>query len=70
MKLDGNINGPWEPHVYNDTNYAGDNDTRKSMAGYIFRINIAVIACHSRTQKTVTLSVTEAEDSEITEVCS
>ena len=31
MKLDGNINGPWELRVYIDADYAGDNDTQKSV---------------------------------------
>ena len=39
------------------------------MAEYIVQINRVVIAWNSRSHKTVTLSVTEAECSEITEVC-
>ena len=58
MKPDGNINGPWELRVYSDVDYTGDNESRKSVIGYIFLINGAVIAWHSRSQKTVTLSVT------------
>ena len=43
MKPYGNINVPWELRGYCDTDYAGDNDTKKSVTGYIFLINRAVI---------------------------
>ena len=33
MKLDGNINGPWEILGYSDAEYAGDNNTQKSVIG-------------------------------------
>ena len=59
MKPDEYINGPCEICLYSDADYAGDNDTRKSMTGYIVIINGAVIAWNSRSQKTVTLSTTE-----------
>ena len=36
MKTDRNINGPWELSVYSDADYTGDNDSRKSVIGYIF----------------------------------
>ena len=57
MKPDVNINGPWKLRGYSDVDYAGDNDTRKSMTGYIFLINRAFIACISRIHKTVTLYI-------------
>ena len=44
MKPDKNINGPWEILGYSDTDYAGDNDTRKIVTGYIVIINGAVIS--------------------------
>ena len=69
MKPDGNINGPLVICGYSDRKYAGDNDTRKSMIGYIVLINRAFIAWCLRSQKTVTLSITEAEYSAIMEVC-
>ena len=49
--------------------YAGDNDNRKIVTGYIFLINGEAIDWRSQIQKTVTLSVTEAEYSAITDVC-
>ena len=56
MKPDKNINGPWEILGYSDTDYAGDNDTRKIVTGYIVIINGAVISWSLWIQKTVTLS--------------
>ena len=52
MKPERNINGPWEQNGYSDADYEEDNDTRKSMTGYIVLINGAVIACHLKSQKT------------------
>ena len=49
--------------------YIGDNDTQKSVTRYIVIINGAFIAWRLQIQKIVTLSVTEAEYSVITEVC-
>ena len=69
MIPDGKINGPWELHGYSDTDYTGDIDTQKSVTVYLVLINIAVITWISGIQKTVTLSFTESEYSEITEVC-
>ena len=68
MKPDGNIKVPWELHGYSDAEYARDNDSRKSVTGYIVLINGAVINWRSQSQKTVTLTVTEAEYSSITEI--
>ena len=43
--------------------------TSVRVIGYIFLLNGVVVTWRSRSQKTVTLSVTESEYSEITEVC-
>ena len=48
MKPDGNINGPWEIRGYSDADYAGDNDTKKSVTGYIVLINGSVTAWRLR----------------------
>ena len=37
-KPDRNINGTWELHGYSDADYAGDNDTQKSVTVYIVLI--------------------------------
>ena len=68
MKSYGNTNIPWELRGYSDADYAKDNDTQKSVTGYIVLNNGAVITFHSQIQKTVTLSVTEAEYSSIMKV--
>ena len=47
-KSDGNINGPWEIRGYSDADYAGDNDTKKSVTGYIVQINGSVTAWRLR----------------------
>ena len=61
MKTERIINGPWGLLGYSDADYGGDNNIRKSVTGYIVLINGSVIAWSSRSQKTVTISVTEAE---------
>ena len=68
MKPDVNLNGPWELRVYSDVEYAGYNDTQKIVTGYIVLIDWSVIAWRLRSQKIVTLSVTESKYSEIIEV--
>ena len=59
MKTEVNINGPWELYVYSDADYAGESNTRKILTGYIIIINGFLIGWSSRSQKKVTLSVTE-----------
>ena len=68
MKTDVNINVPQELHGYSEAEYAGDNDTQENVTGYIVLINRSVIAWRPLSQKTVTLSVTESEYSDIMEV--
>ena len=43
MKPALNINVSWVLRGYSDVDYAGDNDTRKSVTGYIVIINGVVI---------------------------
>ena len=69
MKPDRKLNEPLELCGYIDAEYAGDNYSQKSVTRYIVLINGVVIAWCSGSQKIVTLSVTEAKYSEITEVC-
>ena len=40
MKPDRNINGPQEPLGYSEANYAGDNETKKSVTRYIVLTNV------------------------------
>ena len=46
---------------YTDTDWAGDQDTRRSTSGYIFGIGSGAISWQSKRQPTVALSTCEAE---------
>ena len=46
---------------YTDSDWAGDIDTRRSTAGYVFNIGSAAISWSSKRQATVSLSTCEAE---------
>ena len=52
-----------------DSDYAGDKETRKSVTAYAIHFEKCLIAFKSRSQKTVSLSSTEAEFNAIGEVC-
>ena len=51
----------WELKAYSDSDYAGDEDNRKSIGGYVLYLNGSAIAWRSKGQKSVSLSSTEAE---------
>jgi hypothetical protein len=46
---------------YSDSNYAGDQETRKSTTGYVFQMGNNTITWNSKRQQTVALSTCEAE---------
>ncbi|CAM8919902.1 unnamed protein product [Rhodiola kirilowii] len=46
---------------YNDADYAGDHDTRRSTTGYVFQMGSAAISWCSKRQPTVSLLTTKAE---------
>lgn len=46
---------------YMDSDYAGDQDDRKSTSGYVFLMNSGAISWSSKKQPIVTVSTTEAE---------
>ena len=43
MKLEENLNEPWELRGYSDTYCTGDNDSQKIVTGYIFIMNRVVM---------------------------
>ena len=51
-----------------DSDYAGDRDTRKSVAGYVIYIFACMVAWKSKSQKLVALSSSEAEYISISEI--
>jgi hypothetical protein len=59
----------WEMIAYCDSDYAGDKDGRKSVTGFVIYILGCLISWKSRSQKSVTLSSTEAEYVSISELC-
>jgi hypothetical protein len=46
---------------YSDSGYAGDKDTRKSTAGYLYKMNGGSVSWKSKLQETTALSSTEGE---------
>ncbi|MCF6774911.1 Ty1/Copia family ribonuclease HI, partial [Corynebacterium sp. MC-12] len=52
---------------YSDSDYTGDVDSRRSMAGYVFTLGGSVVSWKATLQPTVTLSTTEAEYMALTE---
>ncbi|CAL2265186.1 unnamed protein product [Prunus armeniaca] len=53
--------GKGELNVYTDSDYAGDQEDRKSTLGYIFLFSSGDVSWSSKKQPIVTLSTTEAE---------
>ena len=57
----GEIDGKWELRMYTDSDYAGDKSTRISVTGYILFFMGVPIIWKSKSQKSITLSSSEAE---------
>ena len=57
----GEIDGEWELRMYTDSDYAGDKSTRISITGYILFFMNVPIMWKSKSQKSITLSSSEAE---------
>ena len=62
-------NNTWEMRAFCDSDYAGDKAGRKSISGFVIYIQGCLISWKSRSQKSVTLSSTEAEYVAISEMC-
>ena len=58
----------WYIEAFCNSNYSGDKDTQISVSGYIIYLMGSPVAWRSQSQKSVTLSSTEAEYISITEV--
>lgn len=56
MPMRKNTNTYVEVHDYTDSDFSGDQDEKKSIAGYIFMIGGAPISWSSRKQSIVALS--------------
>jgi hypothetical protein len=61
-------NGNWSMRAFCDSDFAGDKDTRRSITGFIIYLYGSPIAWRSRSQKSVSLSSTEAEYVALSEV--
>ena len=64
------MEGPWKVTGLCDSDYAGDNDTRKSVTGYIIFLNGIILCWKSKGQDIVSLSSTEAEYIAVTNMTS
>ena len=51
----------WTMRGYSNSDFAGDQDTRRSVSGFVIYLNNAPINWRSKSQRSVTLSSTEAE---------
>ena len=60
-KLDQPSKIEWKLKLYSDSDWAGDVQTRKSVTGFVILLNETPILWRSQTQRTVSLSSTEAE---------
>ena len=59
----------WELRAYSDSDWAGDADDRRSVTGFCILLNGCLISWKSRGQKTVTLSLSEAEYVAVADIC-
>ena len=57
----GELNGGWELRMYTNSDYAGDKTTRIRVTGYILFFMGVPIIWKSKSQKSFTLSSSEAE---------
>lgn len=61
-------NGTNKLEEFCDSDYAGDQKTKKSTSGFIFMLNGGAVSWSSKLQRIIALSTTEAEYISLTEV--
>ena len=54
-------NEPWDLVCFSDSDYASDPDTRRSVGGFVLYVRGVPLSWRSKSQRTVTLSSSEAE---------
>jgi len=59
----------WQLKAYSDSDYSGDRETRRSVTGFMIYLQGVPISWKSKSQRSVTLSSTEAEYVALSEVC-
>ena len=64
-----NFQGLWKIVAYCDSDFTGDKNTRTSVTGFCIYIGNCLLSWKARSQKSVTLSSTEAEYVAVSEVC-
>ena len=69
LKPTMNEKNKWTMKTYVDSDWERDPDSRISITGWVIFVNECLVAWGSKAQKSVTLSSTEAEYVEISELC-
>ena len=64
-----NFNGKWKIVAYCDSDFGGDKNSRNSVSGFCIYVGSYLVSWRSRSQKSVSLSSTEAEYYAVSEVC-
>ena len=61
IQLTWNSNEPWEIICFSNSNYTGDHVSRRGISGYILYVLCVLVSWQSQSQKSVSLSSSEAE---------
>ena len=68
IKPKGNYNEPWESICFSDSNYVGDPVSRQRISGFILYVVGVPVSWQSNSQKSVSLSSSEAEYITLSEI--
>ena len=60
-KLTKSADEPWDLVCCSDSDYAGDPDTRRSVAGFVLYVKGVPICWRSKAQRSITFSSSEAK---------